>query len=230
MSLWAKIIHDAGALVFVDGVSFAGHGLPDIQELGADIYFFSLYKVYGPHLGVMVMRDSVNKLLPNQGHFFNVSSPTGRFTPAGPDHAQIASVNGVIDYFEALDEHHFDDATAPLEKAHRVAALLHRAESENLEPLLNFLRNRKGVNLIGKPTTDNRAPTVSFTVDGVDPESIAKELASHKIGIANGNCYAYRLMEALDIPAEQGVARISFVHYTSRAEVDTLIEKLELII
>jgi selenocysteine lyase/cysteine desulfurase len=37
-------------------------------------------------------------------------------------------------------------------------------------------------------------------------------------------------MEALDIPAEQGVARISFVHYTSRAEVDGLIEKLELII
>ena len=64
----------------------------------------------------------------------------------------------------------------------------------------------------------------------MDPESIAKELASQKIGIANGNCYAYRLMEALGIPAEQGVARLSFVHYTSRVEVDGLIEKLELII
>ena len=51
VSRWAKIIHDAGALVFVDGVSFAGHGLPDIEELGADIYFFSLYKVYGPSPG-----------------------------------------------------------------------------------------------------------------------------------------------------------------------------------
>jgi selenocysteine lyase/cysteine desulfurase len=99
-----------------------------------------------------------------------------------------------------------------------------------LEPLLNFLRNRKGVNLIGNPTTVNRAPTVSFTADGIDPESISKELASQKIGIANGNCYAYRLMEALGIPPEQGVARLSFVHYTSRAEIDRLIDNLDLII
>ena len=107
---WANKIHAVGALAFVDGVSYAGHGLPDVDALGADIYFFSLYKVYGPHLGVMVMREALNKSLPSQGHFFNVGSATSRFTPAGPDHAQIASVNGVIDYFEAIDAHHFDDS------------------------------------------------------------------------------------------------------------------------
>ena len=40
-----------GVRTIVDGVSFAGHGLPDCQALGADVYLFSLYKVYGPHQG-----------------------------------------------------------------------------------------------------------------------------------------------------------------------------------
>ena len=223
---WADKIHTVGALAFVDGVSYAGHGLPDIESLGADIYFFSLYKVYGPHLGVMVMRDALNKALPSQGHFFNVGSATSRFTPAGPDHAQIASVNGVIDYFEAIDSHHFSAADKS-PKAQRVGALLHSAEIENLKPLLDFLKQRAGIRLIGKLATDNRAPTVSFTVDGVDPAVIAEKLAEQHIGIANGNCYAYRLMEALDISPEQGVVRLSFVHYTSAQEVNRLIEALE---
>ena len=226
---WADKIHAVGALAFVDGVSYAGHGLPDIESLGADIYFFSLYKVYGPHLGVMVMRDALNKALPSQGHFFNIGSATSRFTPAGPDHAQIASVNGVIDYFEAIDSHHFSAADKS-PKAQRVGTLLHSAEIENLKPLLDFLKQRAGIRLIGKLATDNRAPTVSFTVDGVDPAVIAEKLAEQHIGIANGNCYAYRLMEALDISPEQGVVRLSFVHYTSAQEVNRLIEALERLI
>ena len=80
-------IRAAGAIAIVDGVSFAPHGLPDIPELGADVYFFSLYKVYGPHLGVMVLRRELNRDLPYQGHFFNEGKPGYRFTPAGPDHA-----------------------------------------------------------------------------------------------------------------------------------------------
>jgi selenocysteine lyase/cysteine desulfurase len=42
-----------GAVTVVDGVSAAPHGLPDLAALGADIYFFSAYKVYGPHQGIM---------------------------------------------------------------------------------------------------------------------------------------------------------------------------------
>ena len=227
---WADKIHAAGALAFVDGVSYAGHGLPDVDALGADIYFFSLYKVYGPHLGVMVMREALNKALPSQGHFFNIGSATSRFTPAGPDHAQIASVNGVIDYFEAIDAHHFDDSDESSSKTDRVGALLHRAEIGNLGPLLDFLKHRKGVHIIGKTIAKDRAATVSFTVDGADPEGIAAKLAEQRIGIANGNCYAYRLMDALSIPPDQGVVRLSFVHYTSKEEVNRLIEALKTII
>ena len=228
---WADKIHSAGAMVIVDGVSYAGHGLPDVDALGADIYLFSLYKVYGPHLGVMVMRENTNRELPNQGHFFNAGHTTARFTPAGPDHAQIASVNGIIDYFEAVYDHHFDtnDATPAL-KTSRVRALFQHTERRNLKPLLSFLSHHSAVRLIGKSATKHRAPTVSFTVDGRDPSTIAASLAERKIGIANGNCYAWRLMEALSIEPEQGVVRLSFVHYTSKEEIDRLLDALDSIL
>ncbi len=225
---WTEKVHAAGAMAIVDGVSYAGHGLPDIDALGADIYLFSLYKVYGPHLGVMVMRKAVNQQLPNQGHFFNVDQPTSRFTPAGPDHAQIASVNGVIDYFEAVYSHHFGgNDVDERQQAAAVLRLFQQAEHTKLQGLLDFLKQQQGLRLIGKENAENRAPTVSFTVEGREPSEIAAELARQKIGIGNGNCYAYRLMGALGISPEQGVVRLSFVHYTNEEELSRLIEALD---
>jgi cysteine desulfurase family protein (TIGR01976 family) len=228
---WTDIAKAAGAMVIVDGVSYAGHGLPDVDALGVDIYLFSLYKVYGPHLGVMVMRKAINEALPNQGHFFNAGYATARFTPAGPDHAQIASVNGVVDYFETVYRHHWGEGDATqAQKTSRVRALFQHTERRNLQPLLDFLDERPSVRLIGKNITKMRAPTVSFTVAGSKPAEIAARLAERKIGIANGNCYAYRLMQALSIPPEQGVVRLSFVHYTLKEEVEMLIDELDRIL
>lgn len=225
---WTDKIHAAGAMAIVDGVSYAGHGLPDIQALGADIYLCSLYKVYGPHLGVMFMRTTVNEQLPNQAHFFNHEHATERFTPAGPDHAQIVSVNGVIDYFEAVYAHHFGENEAPARhKAAAVAKLFQHAEHTNLQPLLEFLDQHQSVHLIGKSRLENRAPTVSFTVEDRDPAEIAARLAQQKLGIGNGNYYAYRLMVALAIRPESGVVRTSLVHYTHADEVSRLITALD---
>ena len=53
-----QMVHAAGALACVDGVSYAPHGLPDISALGADIYLFSTYKTYGPHQGIMTIGES----------------------------------------------------------------------------------------------------------------------------------------------------------------------------
>jgi cysteine desulfurase family protein (TIGR01976 family) len=228
---WTDKVHAAGAMAIVDGVSYAPHGLPDVDALGADIYLFSLYKVYGPHLGVMVMRKAINELLPSQGHFFNAGRLTARFTPAGPDHAQIASVNGLIDYFEAVYSHHFGaEEVAQTRRTSRVRALFQHTERKHLQALLDFLSQQPSVRLIGKMVTRHRAPTVSLTVKDRDPAEIAALLAAQKIGIANGNCYAYRLMQALGIPPERGVVRLSFVHYTTKEEVDRLIEALDRIL
>ena len=86
-----NVVHSAGAYACVDGVSYAPHGFPNMKKIKADIYLFSTYKTYGPHQGLMIVRRALGKRLPNQGHHFNADKLDKRFTPAGPDHAQIAA-------------------------------------------------------------------------------------------------------------------------------------------
>jgi cysteine desulfurase family protein (TIGR01976 family) len=221
------MIHQAGALAVVDGVSFCPHGLPDVPGLGADVYLFSLYKVYGPHLGAMYLRSELNAELPYQGHFFNANKAAYRFTPAGPDHAQIAAVNGVVDYFEALHDHHAESETSVESKAATVRDLFRRHESTLLQPLLDFLHDHPAIRMFGKAQAGARAPTVAFTASGWASTDLAAELAQKGLGVGVGNFYAYRLVEALGIDPADGVLRASFVHYTSPDEVERLVSALE---
>lgn len=220
-------VHQAGALAIVDGVSFCPHGMPDIEALGADVYLFSLYKVYGPHLGVMYLRRAVNAEWPYQGHFFNAGKAAYRFTPAGPDHAQIAAVNGVMDYMDAFYGHHFDAVATDTERARAVRALMRERESQLLQPLLDYLSSHQKTRLVGKTRATERAPTVSFTAKGHKSREIAASLGELGFGVGAGDFYAYRLVEALGHDMDDGVVRASFVHYTAPEEVDRLARAID---
>jgi cysteine desulfurase family protein (TIGR01976 family) len=221
------LIHEAGAWAIVDGVSFAPHGMPDVAATGADVYFFSLYKVYGPHLGAMYLRRDLNAELPYQGHFFNAANPAARFTPAGPDHAQIAAVNGVMDYMDAVAAHHGHGDRPVADRAEAVRTLFRDQETTLLQPLLDFVAGHPQIHLIGKDHAATRAPTVAFTVDGWRSTDLGTRLAEFKLGVGVGHFYAYRLVEALGIDTDDGVARTSFVHYTSPEEITRLINALD---
>lgn len=224
---FTDLIHKAGAWAFVDGVAMCPHGMPDIKELGADAYYFSLYKVYGPHLGAMFLRREVNAALPNQGHFFNEGKPGARFTPAGSDHAQIASVNGVMDYMDAVADRHGLKGKPVVARATAVRELFRKHEIELLQPLLDFLAKHPKVRLIGRTRATERAPTVAFTVEGRSSAEIAEKLAAAKLGVGVGNFYAYRLIKSLGIDVDDGAVRVSFVHYTSNAEVGRMLKTLD---
>jgi cysteine desulfurase family protein (TIGR01976 family) len=226
----ADLAHRSGAWAFVDGVSFAPHGMPDLGELGVDAYYFSLYKVYGPHQGAMYLRREVNAALPNQGHFFNDGKPGARFTPAGPDHAQIAAVNGLMDYMDALADRHGLGGMPVPARAQAVRELFREQETALLQPLLDYLSQHPKVRLIGRARAAGRAPTVAFTVAGRSSSDIAARLAAAGLGVGVGNFYAYRLMEALGIDTEDGAVRASFVHYTSREEVERLVRTLDAVL
>ena len=226
----AKLAHGVGAIAVVDGVSYAGHGFPDVAELGADIYLFSTYKTYGPHQGVMVVREDTAQKLTNQGHYFNEGNTTKRLTPAGPDHAQIAAARGVTDYFGAVYAHHYGvDADAQAEaavKAKAVHDLFRNAELARLEGLLEFLNAHPRIRIIGPKTLENRAPTVSLVVEGRSSAELVGILAERGVMCAHGHFYAARLLDALGIGGD-GVLRLSFVHYTSDSDVTRLIEALD---
>ncbi len=220
------IAHAAGAFVCVDGVSYAPHGLPDIEALGPDIYLFSSYKTYGPHQGVMVVRRALADLLPNQAHYFNADVRYKRFTPAGPDHAQIAACNGMIDYFEELAAHHGGAGLQTRAKAALVHDLMRDQETRLLQPLMEYLGARDDIRVLGPQASESRAPTVAIVPTG-DPRTIASALAARGIMVSAGDFYAVRALQALGIDPDRGVLRISFVHYTSPEEITKLITALE---
>ncbi|PPB81339.1 selenocysteine lyase/cysteine desulfurase [Albidovulum inexpectatum] len=222
----AQIAHQAGAVVCVDGVSNAPHGLPEIPALGADIYLFSAYKVYGPHQGIMVIREDLGMRLPNQGHFFNGDVLYKRFTPAGPDHAQVAACAGMADYFDALHDHHFSPEPDPARRAARVAGLMRRHEAEICQPLLDYLSQRNDLRLLGPAQADRRAPTVAVDL-GRKAEPVSAALAEYGINCWAGDFYAVRPLRAMGIDPAQGVLRMSMVHYTSADDVARLIEALD---
>ena len=221
-----ELVHAVGAVAVVDGVSYAGHGFPNVGALGADIYLFSTYKTFGPHQGVMVVRSATAQTLTNQGHFFNADTRSKRLTPAGPDHAQIAAAQGVTEYFDAVYGHHYGADGDPASKASRVHDLFRSAELARLEPLLAYLSAHPKVRIIGPETLANRAPTVSLVVKGHTPAALVKRLAEHGVMCGYGHFYAARLLEALGLGLETGVLRLSFVHYTSDEEVQQLITAL----
>jgi len=224
----ADLIHDAGGILVVDGVSYCPHGLPDVTALGADIYMFSLYKTYGPHQGAMVIRSSAKHLIAPQAHFFNHDIPDKYMVPAGPDHAQVAASNGIFDYFDAVDDHHGgeDDGGRPK----RVEALFREAEHANLQLVLDYLSARNDIRLIGPDDAAVRAPTVAFTSHHMDAEDIAIKLADHGVMAGAGNFYAIRPMQAMGIDPDKGAVRLSFVHYTSRDEINQMLTALDQIL
>jgi len=221
------IAKEAGAYTCVDGVSYAPHGLPHMDELDADIYLFSTYKTYGPHQGIMVIRRELGEKLPNQGHHFNAGALYKRFTPAGPDHAQVAACAGIVDYFEALYDRHFKDSTVPLvDKGKAVHKLLRSREEQLMQPLLDYIKDKNSLRLLGPGEAEERAPTLSVTTQ-VPPQDLAERLAARQIAVGGDNFYGQRPIEAMGLDAQVGVLRMSFVHYTSENDISRLIQALD---
>jgi selenocysteine lyase/cysteine desulfurase len=218
--------HDAGAVTCVDGVSYAPHGLPNVAELGADIYLFSAYKVYGPHQGIMIIRRDLGMRLPNQGHYFNEGALYKRFTPAGPDHAQIAACAGMADYFDAVHDHHFAPEADAARRGAAVHDLLRAHEVSLCQPLLDYLAARNDLRLIGPRDAARRAPTVAIALDRA-AEPVSEALSAQGLNCWAGDFYAVRPLTAMGVDLDRGVLRLSMVHYTRPEDVTRLIGALD---
>jgi selenocysteine lyase/cysteine desulfurase len=225
-----NLIHSFGAFACVDGVSYAPHGLPNVGKIGADIYMFSSYKTYGPHQGIMVVKRALGEKLPNQGHYFNAKYLAKRFTPAGPDHAQIAACAGIADYIDALHKHHGGPSSAsPTERGEFVHDLMRAHETEIMPPLLEWVTSKNSVRLLGPVEAELRAPTVALDIKQ-SPKEVAEKLARKGIMAGSGDFYAVRALEAHGIDTSKGVLRLSYVHYTNREEIEKLVDALDTVI
>lgn len=223
----SEMVHARGALCVVDGVAYAPHGFPDLKTLGADIYLFSLYKTYGPHLGLMYVDKELILKMENQSHFFKEGITRNMITPAGPDHAQIGAASGILDYFDAVYEHHIKEEATPAGRNLQLNKLFRSTEKALMEPLLQFLNSREDIQILGPKQIEDRVPTISILPLQKDVESVYASLTKHQLMLGIGDFYAVRPLMDMKIPLEPGVLRMSFLHYTSPEEMDQLIEGLK---
>lgn len=225
--------HAVGAMVCVDGVAAVAHNLPDMKALDVDFYLFSVYKMYGPHLGVMYAKREHIEAARNQNHFFHENSVPAKLHPGGLSYESAASIAGIVDYLEAVYAHHFgaqdNDLRARLEKVYE---LFRKQESSLMKPMLEYLSGRADVRIIGRRSSDvhQRAPTFSVTVTGADPADIASQLAARGFCVGHGHFYGYRCVDALGIDPARGVLRFSMVHYNTVDEVRRFMEALDAVL
>jgi len=224
------IARGVGAATVADGVSYAPHRIVDVEASGVDVYMHSAYKTFGTHVGVMWMREHLYDRIICQGHYFNQRKPRYRMNPTGPQHAEIAALAGIGEYYDCLYDHHFPDGEADaFVRAQRLFSLIADHETALANQLLEVLGTIAGVRVVGQQRArrDTRAPTISFVAEKMPAGEIASALARDRIAVRAGDFYARRCIEALGLtdPA-QGVLRVSMVHYNTRDEVQRLIERL----
>ena len=226
----AKIVHDNNAYIVGDGVSYAPHGFPDVKDLDVDFYTFSLYKTYGPHLGLLYGKKEILKQLPNQNHEFLEGDIPYTLNPGGPNHEELSCLIGIYEYFDNLYNHHFPEKNNNLrEKIEMVNELISKHEEKITNPLLEYMNSRNDLNLIGKKIIKdkNRAPTISFTSKNHSSKLLSSNLVKRGIATRNDNFYAWRCLKALGIDTDDGVVRTSMVHYNTEEDVNKLIEALK---
>ncbi|MCB2220473.1 MAG: cysteine desulfurase-like protein [Bacteroidetes bacterium] len=229
-----EFVHDRGAMVCVDAVAYAPHRMVDVQTLDVDFYVFSLYKVYGPHYSVLYGKKKHLDKLPGINHFFigNEEIPY-KLQPGNVNYELSYGLLGITDYFDRLYAHHYGNGHEKLlNRLHGVYELIESHEEHLSHLFVDFLKSKKNVRIIGEPMAEGslRVPTFSFIVKERKSSEIPLLVDPYKIGIRWGDFYARRLIDDLGLSDQNGVVRVSMVHYNSADEVNRLISILDTII
>jgi cysteine desulfurase family protein (TIGR01976 family) len=226
-----RFVHEVGAEACVDGVTVAPHRLPDVRCLGADYYVLSLYKCFGPHLGLLYGRHDRLAALGNINHLdVGESRLPWKLEPGAYAYELAWGARRITDYLAALGARHGAAADLRARLARAFAAIARHEQTLGAR-LLDYLRGKASVTIVGRPVADEarRLPIVSFVARGLDPAAIVAHVDRYDLGIRHGHFHALRLIRALGL-APQGVVRVSLAHYNTAGDVDRLIEVLERIL
>ncbi|MCW6508855.1 cysteine desulfurase-like protein [Lichenifustis flavocetrariae] len=221
----ARRVHARGAEIVVDAVAYAPHRAVDVQAWDVDYYVFSFYKTYGPHFAVLY--GKYDKLLELDGlyhYFYGRDKVPAKLEPGNTNYELAWGAAGIVDYLDTLGGTTGDRAA--LTRAFEAIAV---HEATLAERLLGYLRSRNDTRIIGLRTSDaaQRVPTIAFKIEGRDSAAIVRETDRHAVGIRFGDFHSRRLIEHLGLAENNGVVRVSMVHYNTLDEVDRLIGGLD---
>lgn len=226
----ADLGHMAGALVYVDAVHYAPHFPIDVQELNCDFLVCSVYKFYGPHIGVLYGKYEILEQLKVFKIRPSPTEPPEKFETGTPNFEGIAGSQAALDYIEWLGEKfgaeyvgEYPGLAGRRLKLKVGMKALREYEGGLFVRLLSGLKDIKDVSVYGitDPTKfAYRAPTAAFNLPGINPREIAHKLGEARINVWDGNYYALALMERLDLERHGGAVRVGLAHYNTANEVD----------
>jgi cysteine desulfurase family protein (TIGR01976 family) len=214
----ARMAHDVGALVFVDGVHYAPHFLPDVGALGCDLFACSAYKFYGPHVGVLWgRRDLLERMDAPRLEPAPQTAPE-RLETGTQNQEGIVGAAAAVRWLASLTPGG-DDTRQRLAAAYDE---VHRRSATLFSRLWDGLGAIGGVRRYGPPPTAKRTATVSFTVANVDSERVAIALARAGCFVSHGDFYASTVARRLGL-ATEGLVRIGASSYTTAGEIDRVV-------
>jgi cysteine desulfurase/selenocysteine lyase len=214
----ARMAHDAGALLVVDGAQ-AGPKLElDMAELGADFYAITAHKMYGP-TGVGALfgrRELLEEMPPFIGggsmirkvskELITWADLPAKFEGGTPAIAEAIGFGAAVRWIEELG-----------------LPGIHSSEAELTAFALERIAEVPGLTVFGPPAGDDRGGIVSFAMGGVHAHDVSEILDRHGVAVRAGHHCAQVLMQRLGVPA---TTRASLAVYNTPGEVDRLIDAL----
>ena len=213
----ADIAHEHGAHILVDGAQSVPHFRVDVQEIGCDFLTFSGHKVYGPTgIGVLYGREALlERMPPYQGggemiarvsfeHTTYERLPF-KFEAGTPDYVGTHALAVALDYVSRLG----------MDQIHHHEQALTQYAMEQMAAI-------PGMHLYG--TAPGKDAVVAFNVGDIHPLDLGTLLDRLGIAIRTGHHCAQPLMQRCGV---EGMARASFALYTTRAEVDALVQGID---
>ncbi len=208
----AKLAHEKGAVMVVDGAQSTPHMRVDVTDLDADFFAFSGHKLLAPMgIGVLYGKEELLEKMPpflSGGEMIDSVTRTSavyaelphKFEAGTVNAAGAAGLKAAIDYIEKVGFDYIGE---------REIALTSRA--------IEKMKKIPHVNIIGSENADEHTGIVTFTVDNVHPHDISEILAADGIAVRAGHHCAQPLLTHLGL---NSTARASFAFYNTEDEVD----------
>jgi cysteine desulfurase family protein (TIGR01976 family) len=217
VSAACSMARQAGALSFVDAVHAAPHTLLDMAAIGCDFLGCSAYKFYGPHVGILYGRKDRIEALDLPRLLPAPDTAPERLETGTQNHEGIVGAGAAVDFLAGL-------GTGANRRARLASAFsaLHDRSAQLFGSMWEALSKEPRVRLYGPPPTARRTPTLSFTISGMDAETVARRLAERGLFLSHGDFYAPTVLERLGV-LDAGLVRAGCACYTTAEEVERLI-------
>ena len=216
----ARMVHDVGALLYVDGVHYAAHASVDVRALGADFFVCSPYKFLGPHCGVLAASPALLETLTPDKLLPSTNAVPERFELGTLPYEIMAGATAAVDFIAALGgsggSRRERLVAAHTEIEHHESFLLHLLETALADLPAVTVHSRAAA----------RTSTLLLTFAGHPASEVSRFLADRNILVPASNFYAIEAAGVLGL-GEAGGLRVGLAPYTNLDDVQRLIDGLK---